>query len=210
MKVSMDRALVTLKALRPEHWLLLLAGVLAVLLLVQGVRYACVGRLARGMGEALEARDASALKRTDVPDLKAYEGIAKLGSLGSVSGTARLVGILGDSALFGTSPSSARPYAAGATVPGVGKIVDIGINTVVVEKDGKERTLKVFPELKMTPPKKPSGPPSRPGPPPTAASGKPPASGQSPETPAPPPGDSAGTAASARVPQEIQEKEPKP
>ena len=187
----MDRVVARLKAFTLEHWLTVLAGGLAVLLLVEGARYGCASRLTGGMGGELGSGDVSTVKRTGAReagtrDLKDYDPIAKLGHLGSGPRAVQLAGILGDSALFGTSPESASPYAVGSTIPGGDKVVAIGINEVVVEKDGKQRTLKVFPELKMSLPKKPLGPPGPPAGPGSAPSpqpGEPPAAPQRPEGP---------------------------
>ena len=96
----------------------------------------------------------------------------------------QLFGILGRSALLGNSPGDAQMYEVDAEVPCGEKLIEIGIDEVVLEKDGEKRTVQVFSD-KPGPPSG-SGPPPGDGPP--SENGQPPEDGPPPEN-GQPPGD---------------------
>ena len=177
----MRRLIEKLRTLSPGAWLMMSAGVLLVLLSAQALRYVMAGTMAAELGK-LSLMLAAPPDREGVEKPEHYKAIAEKGSLGKQKPQAakpQLFGILGDFAFMGNSPQDAKPYAIGAQFPGGEKLVEIHLNSVVIEKDGKRETLNVFPALGETAPggpgpRGPGGPPppavpSDPGKPPTAA-----------------------------------------
>ncbi len=172
MKSVALRAIAKLQEIGTDRFLAMLAAFLVLLLLVQGLRYGCAARLGKGLAQSLASSSEMQAKRGEVKDLKGYDGIVQKGILGKVSKKASqtLFGILGDSALFGTSAKDAKPYKVGAEIPGGEKIVEVSLDEVVLEKDGKQRTVKVFPDVKAgskpgsgpKPPEPPEGAPAKP------------------------------------------------
>lgn len=173
MKDRLLKAIQRLRALGPDRPLIVLGGIFIVLLLAQGVRYGCTGRLEKSVIQSLEQATEGPPKRVDIKDVKEYDAIMEQGILGpkprSKPSTQKLWGIMGDSVLFGSSAQSAKPYRLGAMLPNGEKIARIGCTDVVLEKDGTERTVCVFTELKQQP--QPAGKsPSAPSPPSTPKS----------------------------------------
>lgn len=157
---------------------------LMILLLVQVVRYVGAKRLGRELVQVWETP--AAAQRVPGKDLKDYQKITETGHLGSKKKpkSAQLFGILGEVALIGSSPADAKPFAVGAQVPGGEKLVEIRLNEVVLEKDGKRRTVTLFdPNLPTKPGRPhPTSPTPKPGPParrtsPGAESAAPPPTG---------------------------------
>ncbi len=93
----------------------------------------------------------------------------------------QLFGILGDSAMMGNNANSAKLYAVDAKLPDGSKLVELQENAVVVERDGKRKTIKLFPELNA-----PSGPHPAVGPHPSAVAAPPPGASPPPPGPQPP------------------------
>ena len=178
MKDMLTRLLARLTALRLETMLVLSACVLVVLLAVEGVQWRSVGRIERTVAESLEQGARVPQERAAVADLKAYDAVVARGMLGKAPGrpAQKLWGIIGEMALVGASSAGARPYKVGAKIPSGEKVVSIGINDVVLEKDGKRRTEQVFREMKR---------PARPGPRPGATKAAP-KSGPTPSIDLPP------------------------
>jgi hypothetical protein len=145
------------KAARWRRRLTVSACVLGALLLVQGVR--CLGgsRLdaatERGAPVEREMPD-----RLDAPDLKEYESITAGGHFGKDKPPPqpKLFGVLGEYALLGSAPEKADLHKVGAKLPGDYVLTEIGADHVVLEKDGKKQTLKLFGDPMPT---HPSGPP---------------------------------------------------
>ena len=158
----MNRVIDRFRALGPDGWLLAAGGLLILLLAAQAVRRVA----AAGVGADL-IRSSTAHKtapaRAEAKDASIYDEIAKNGHLGANKRPPKpqLFGILGDCALIGSSPTSAKPYRVGAQVPGGGKVAEIRLNEVVLDKDGAKQTLKVFADL----PGQRSRPTPRPAPP---------------------------------------------
>ncbi len=152
MKAALMKALARLRRFGPDKWLVAVASLLALLLLVQGIQYAGVERFGKELTKSQAKSSQAPAKREGTKSLKEYDAITAKGILGGAPQPHKLFGIMGNSAYFGTSSTSLKPYAVGATVPGAGKIIEIGCDAVVLEKEGKQRTLTVFPELKMAPP----------------------------------------------------------
>jgi len=158
-------AIEKLRAFSPGVWLTVSAGILLVLCAVQGLRYAMAGRMAGELGKVSLALSAPP-KREEAKKLEAYKIIAEKGHFGrkKLAPGPQLFGILGEFAFMGNTPQNAKPYAVGAQFPSGEKLVKIHLNSVVLEKDGKRRTLKVFPDIgdKVRPgapvPRVPAGP----------------------------------------------------
>ena len=145
-----------------ERYLLAVAGLLALLLAVQGVRYVYAGRLGRGLAESLHAGPGDPVKPDQTKRLEDFNLIGENGFLGSPPSKKappqRLFGIMGDTALLGTEGKNAKPFKVGAAIPGGERIVEILIDRVVLEKEGKKRTVCVFPEIKTEGGPAPGGP----------------------------------------------------
>ena len=150
MRDILLRVLVRLRAFGPDKLLIALAGILALLLLVQGLRYGCLARLEKSVIHSLEQAKEELPKRADTGELKEYDLIMQQGILGTVSKPPpqKLWGIMGENALIGPSADKAKLYKVDDKLSTGEKIVKIGYSEVVLEKDGKQRTECVFPELK--------------------------------------------------------------
>ena len=97
--------------------------------------------------------------------LEDYDPILEKGILGTKRTAppprpAELYGIMDDRALLGTSPGDAELYRAGDETPQGERIVEIGSDEVVLEKESVRRTVSVYEAVMTTP-----GGPGRPGPP---------------------------------------------
>ena len=162
----MRRLIEKLRRFSPGVWLTISAGIFLVFLAVQVVRYAMAGEMAGELSKVSLALSA-APEREEAKELEAYKTIAEKGHFGKKKPPPKpqLFGILGEFAFMGNSPQDAKPYAIGAQFPSGEKLVEIHLNSVVLEKDGKRQTLKVFPDIgdKVTPsapgPRGPGGPP---------------------------------------------------
>jgi len=150
-----------------EHgkaWLMGTIAVLVALLAIQGGRYYLIGRFEKRLMASLEEGVQGPPKRNATKPQEDYNPIAEKGIFGPVKKppTHSLWGILGDEALFGTSADAAKPFKVGGKLPSGEEIVRMGINDVVLAKDGKERTVYVHDALKPAGASKPSpaGPPS--------------------------------------------------
>ncbi len=161
------------RRLRPDRLLTGLSVLLVALLLLQGIRYLLIGRCERSVLQSLTQKNASAPEREKAKPVQEYdETIMGHGMLGTaVKLPIKLWGVMGDSALFGTSGEDAQPAKVGDTLANGEKVVEIRVNEAVVEKDGKRRTEVVFEELKSA---APSVSAPRPGPKPGAAPPAPP------------------------------------
>ena len=171
----MARGIGRIKSLSPDHWLGGLAGVFLVLLAVQVARYEGAGKLGAELTRAsVVARTIP--EREQARDLEEYKAIAEKGFPGKQKekkAEPKLIGILGDVALLGSSPEDAKPYALGAKVSEY-EVVEIRLNSVVLEKDGKKLTLKVFPDGKPEqPPEKQERPAPEKPPEPSRPEGEP-------------------------------------
>jgi len=142
--------------------LAVLAAVLIVLLPAQGLRYYLAGRRESTILESLKLGSEGPPGRTEIREAKEYDVIAKKGTLGKADDKkkppAKLWGIMGNEALLGASAKDAKAYAVGGKLPDGEKVVRIGINEVVVEKDGREQTLYVHDVLKPSAKEKPKSP----------------------------------------------------
>jgi hypothetical protein len=161
MKDVATRALAKLREWGPDKCLLALVGALVVLLLFQGVRLGFTWPLGRRLAEYLRSTSGTP-KRKETKTLEAYDAILEKGVIGRKV-EARppkmvLLGIMGNSALLGMSPKDAKIYEVGADLPQGGKLIEIGTDKVVVEVQGKQKTITVFPELKMRGPGEEGGP----------------------------------------------------
>jgi hypothetical protein len=148
-----------MRGLARRRWLALLALVLALLLGVQGLRYAAATRLGRDLAGAVAESD-RVPERGEVPDVKTYDPIASLGEFGKKPPPKpKLFGILGNTAFLGQSDRDAKPFQKGAKLPGDYELIEVGIDSVVIKKDDKEETLRIFP---LMPGVKPGGSPPAP------------------------------------------------
>ena len=154
MRISLSvRPLQGMRKLSLDSWLMVSAGVLVLLLLVQVVRYARAGS---AHGLLVEADSSKAPPAREEPELaEKYGVITEKGAFGKPKKSSppklQVFGILGKSAWLGTSAKDAKPYEIGAEVPGGDKLIEIHLNSVVLEKGEKKRTLTVFPELPGAP-----------------------------------------------------------
>ncbi|MBI5093042.1 MAG: hypothetical protein HZB26_11465 [Candidatus Hydrogenedentes bacterium] len=158
------------RALGLDRALALLFVALAFLLVIQGCRFVAAAVSSRGLADRVRS-GIVAPERTERKALNEYDPIMDKGLLGkrdkggSGPGSASAVnvfGILGSKALLGASANDAKLYSVGADIPGGEKLVEIGNAEVVLEKDGKRRTVKVFPTSPSTPPAASPVPDARP------------------------------------------------
>jgi hypothetical protein len=179
MNAYLQIALATLKKRRPEEYVAVLLGVLALLILAQGFRCSAIVIGTNTLLHSLEQINAPPPRKVDAEAAAKYEIILEKGILGRVVKDAggqqlRVFGILGNTVLMGRTPESIKPYEIGAEVEGGEKLVKIEASSAVLEKDGKQRSLTVFQEDGPKPPEggqpptgpqgdKPPGPAERPG-----------------------------------------------
>ncbi len=178
MRTFVTQATAKLKEWGPDQGLIVLAVVLAAFLAIQGVRFGFTGFRAASLAESIKRSADPLPKRDGADDLERYDSIPEKGVLGKGGPKGpppvQLFGIIGNAALLGTSPGDAKPYEAGASVPGGEKLIEVRTTEVVLEKEEKKRTLSVFPDGRPIPSSGPSPPPPPPmempveGPPPEA------------------------------------------
>lgn len=172
----------------PAGLLVVSAALLAALLALQGAAWLRVRRHERDLFTAMKPLSAAPEKRAEPRDIKEYAAVLENGVWASIKPPPlRLHGILGDSALFGASPQDAQPFAVGAALPNGDKIVEIRINEVVLEKDGKQRTECVFAEINKGGGGPPGAPPMPPGAMPGPEGPRPPRPRPGPDAPPMPP-----------------------
>lgn len=149
MKVYLDRIQAFLKQWEIERYLVVLLAVLVFLLLVQGVRGISAAIQTGSVLRSLEESNAPPPKRTGKEGVQECKAMLEKGTFARAPRAQPLnvFGILGDSALLGPAAEGVQPYAIGAELPGGEKLVEIGPNSVVLEKEGERRTRTVFPEL---------------------------------------------------------------
>ncbi|MCC6487647.1 MAG: hypothetical protein IT364_09120 [Candidatus Hydrogenedentes bacterium] len=200
MNTQVQVVLTALRKRRPEEYLLVFAAILILLVLTQGVRCGATLVGTSGLLRSLEAINAPPARAIDEKAAARYEVILSKGILGRVVKDAgaqqlRVFGILGKTVLMGASPDNIKPYELNAEVDGGEKLVKIENASVVLEKDGKQRTLEVFPK-EGSPPAPPNAGPGPGGQapgdmrPPDAGAGKeggPPSPGAPPPPPPSPP-----------------------
>lgn len=173
----------------PEQRAAVLLGLALLLTAGQGARYAAARFQTTELQRTL-AHMGETPRRAEAPHAQKYEDILKKGLLGQPPAEGgppselKLFGVLGGTALMGPAREGIQPYEVGKELPGGEKLVSVGTNSVVVEKDGKQRTLEVFDPANAAPPSGPGGPPPSPEPGP----GAPPPPGAPPGMPGAPPG----------------------
>ena len=159
MRGSVVQLLERLRGMGVRFWLSVCAGILFVILLTQGTRCTLATRLTPRLANVPLEIGAPPAREASNPVQK-YDPIVKEGHLGEYKQIRpQLFGIIGDSALVGTSSSDAQLYTVGASLPGGAKLVELHPNSVVVEKESNRETLTLFPELPAT------GGSGKPGPP---------------------------------------------
>lgn len=141
----MDKALERLRQFGVDSWLAVFAGTMAVLFVMQIVSLLSADELGQRVIEA-SVEPKPAVSREEVADLKEYEVLTEKGHFGKKQKPPqlRLFGVLGDNALLGQSDRNAKPYSEGASLPGGGKLAAVKFDSVVIEKDGKKKTMEVF------------------------------------------------------------------
>lgn len=149
MRTYLDRFKTFLKKWETERYLEVLLVVFVLLLLVQGVRGLSSMIQAGSVLRSLEESNAPPPRRAAADGAEEYKAMLEKGTFGRAPGEQplKVFGILGDSALLGATAESVKPYGIGAELPKGEKLVEIGPNSVVLEKDGERRTLTVFPEF---------------------------------------------------------------
>lgn len=175
----MDKAFAKLRQLSVDSWLAILTCVLGILLVLEMGSCLSAASLGQRVIEA-SVESKPAVSREEVSDVKEYEVLTEKGHFGKKQSPPklRLFGVLGDSALIGQSDRDAKPYSEGAKLPDGSKLVEIKLDSVVVEKDEKKQTMEVFANVPEQGgnrhrgqhhggPPTPRGP--RPGPPPDAS-----------------------------------------
>jgi len=137
-----------LRKVKVDSWLGACAGVLVVLLAVQGVAYVRVRAMGSEFADALLAQSA-APTRGESSKLEDYQSIMGKGVFGKKQPppAPKLFGLLDGSALMGEEPNKVRTYELNADLPGGFKLVEIGFNSVVVEREDKRETIRLFPGL---------------------------------------------------------------
>ncbi len=151
MRAYVETILQVLKRRQLEEYLVWSLALLVILILTQGVR--CGTTLVRTslLMHSLEQINAPPPRKPEPGPEEKYEIILKKGILGRAPQGGgepglRVFGILGESALLGSSPDSIKFDEVGAEVSGGEKLVSIGTDSVILEKEGEQRTLKVFPD----------------------------------------------------------------
>lgn len=167
MNAIVNRIIAKLKAWGPDKCI---AGVLAGLLLlviVQGVRYGVTIAYAKDLTDELRSSALPPPARDGVNDFEHFKPILDKGILGAgdppkgAPPPAMLYGIMGQTALIGNSPNDAKPYEAGVNIASGDKLIEVGTDFVIIEKDGEKRTVTIFDALGTV--KKKEGPvPPRP------------------------------------------------
>jgi hypothetical protein len=153
MNPNLHRIVSALKRRSTEDYLAMLCALFIVLAIVQTARMGgavfSTGRVLR----SLEAFNAPAPRQGGRAAADDFKLILEKGILGRAPqqstggpGALKLFGVLGGSALLGNDPKSIKTYDAGAELPGGAKLLAIQPDHVVIEKDGNEHTLLVFPE----------------------------------------------------------------
>jgi hypothetical protein len=182
----------TLKSKLSPYIYVAIAALLALALVFQGMRLSWatfqswrVARIVKGWEEEEKTEkekkpDDLAKKKPSPPDRKQnknpgkekkedkYKAIVEKGVFAKKRQTPppQLSAIMGDQAIFGSKVVGVGAQAGGW------KVVEIGEKLVVIEKDGKKQTLKLFQELKMPDPPKPKPTPGKPSGPPDSEDGK--------------------------------------
>jgi len=152
----------TLRRIGAGGWLLGLAGVLIVLLGLQGIGYARMDRLAVSVEDL---RAPKAVERAEIPAVDDYLPIGHKGHFGKEKKpTPKLFGVLGDEALIGMSQKDAKFFSVDAALPGGCKLVEIRPSSVVVEREGEEETLELWPDMNKPGRARPRRPHPPPGP----------------------------------------------
>jgi len=125
----------------------LLMIVLIALSLLQLLRWVRAQRVGLPAGP-LGADALAAPARDGVPALAEYSAIADEEHYGKKPPVPRLqlFGVIGDAALLGTSPQDAGLHKVDAKLPGNHVLVEVGVDQVVLEREGKRQTLKLFGE----------------------------------------------------------------
>ena len=159
MRPYIDRLKAYLKEWETERYLEVLLAVLVVLLLFQGVRGVSAMIQTGTVLRSLEDTNAAPPKRAASDGVEPYKAMLDKGTFGRVPGKQplKVFGILGDSALIGPDSNKVKLYSIGADLPTGEKLVEIGPNSIVIEKEEKKSTLTVFPVPKA--PKAKSGAP---------------------------------------------------
>jgi len=123
---------------------------LIVLLVLQGLRAIVPVARAEWLLRSASAEEEQATREKLRDPLTHYNAILEKGVLGipPQEQPPQLFGVLGNVALIGGSPEQVQEFSEGAELPNGEKIVRIGVESVDLEKDGKKRTLTVFPEMK--------------------------------------------------------------
>ena len=166
----MERVLERLRQFGVNSWLAVCASIMAVIFVMQIISLLSAEGLGQRVIEA-SVEPKPAVSREEVADLKEYEVLTEKGHFGKKQKPPqlRLFGVLGDSALLGQSDRDAKPYSEGASLPGGGKLVEVKFDSVIVEKDGKKKTMEVFTHMPSSHGGRPSasrrhGPPPERGP----------------------------------------------
>ncbi|MFO8008147.1 MAG: hypothetical protein R6V05_10465 [Candidatus Brocadiia bacterium] len=144
----MGRFITAVRRAGPAFWLLLLAGILAVLLLSRAIGYARLGAIEV---EVTPLGRAGSSERPEAEPVEHYSAIFDGGCFGEVRvEKPRLFGVLGAKALIGQSAERARFHAEGDDLDNDFRLVEVHAGSVVVERDGKRGTLTVWPEGGLT------------------------------------------------------------
>ena len=156
----------------PERCLLALLGALVLLHAVQGFRFGVNALAMHSATRSLRHAAEDPPLRNAHKSVEDYDSILEKGILGKVAKAEgkkeeakpaiNLYGIMGNQALMGMSMKDAKCYAQGAQVPGGETLAKVGVDEVVLEKDGEKRTIPVFPDrfARISKPDAPPPPPT--------------------------------------------------
>lgn len=138
----------TISQIRMNKTMIVLRNLFIALLLLQGLRCGAAVIHSHSLLSAMRIEEKEVAGNKMRESIETYNSIMEKGILGisPKEQPQQLFGILGNSALFGTSADDAKPFELDAEIPGGEKIIAIHGSSVEVEKDGKKRTVSVFPD----------------------------------------------------------------
>lgn len=185
-----------LRGLGADFWLLLAAVLLGICVAWQGIAWAGLDELAPDASGGTHAGlDA---ERDAADKVEQYMVIGQKGHFGQQKqAEPHLFGILGQEALIGMAANNAKFHGVGAGLSDGWKLTEIGLDSVVIEKEGNKKTLSLWPKMGSGGGGGHHGP--RPGPPPA----------RKPQTTEQQPPESI-TEESAQVEVEVRQSRPRP
>ncbi len=129
-----------------DFWLLLAAVLLGLCVVWQGIAWAGLDELAPDVSGGTHAGlDA---ERDAGDKVEQYMVIGRKGHFGQQKQRElHLFGILGQEALIGRAANDAKFHGVGAGLSDGWKLTEIGLDSVVIEKEGNKKTLTLWPKM---------------------------------------------------------------